>query len=60
MSAGLIGLVLAIVLAFICIGLLFIPVLMALGIANLVFTVIAGIKANDGKEYRYPFSFKFV
>ncbi len=43
-----------------CIGWLLIPVLMALWVAGIVFTVMAGIKANDGKEYNYPFSLKLI
>ncbi|KJU81247.1 orotate phosphoribosyltransferase, partial [Ectopseudomonas oleovorans] len=32
------------------------PLLMLLGLAALVLTIIAGIKANEGQPYRYPFS----
>jgi uncharacterized protein len=31
-----------------------------LGLLNLVFCIIAAIKANDGKDYRYPLSIGFV
>ncbi len=34
-----------------CIGWIIPP---ALGIADIVFTIVAGIKANDGIRYRYP------
>lgn len=30
------------------------------GIAGLVFAIIAGINTKNGKEYNYPFSFRFV
>ncbi|MGI9325414.1 MAG: DUF4870 domain-containing protein [Pseudomonadales bacterium] len=45
------------VLMFIAIGLLLLPVV---GIAALVFTVIAAIKANDGERYRYPISIRMI
>jgi len=36
------------------------PLLMLLGLAALVLTIIAGIKANEGQPYRYPFSWRLV
>ena len=40
-------------LSIILIGLLLIPVIM---IANLVLCILAGLKANEGVAYRYPFA----
>lgn len=37
-----------------------IPLLIALGIANLVFMIIAAIKASNGERYRYPCTIRFV
>lgn len=37
-----------------------IPLLVLLGIAALVLTIIAGIKANEGQAYRYPFAWRLV
>jgi len=45
------------ILMFIVIGALLLPVL---GIAAIVFTVIAAIKANGGEHYRYPVSWRLV
>lgn len=45
------------VLMFVAIGLLLLPVV---GIAALVFTIIAALKANDGERYRYPFSIRLI
>ena len=45
---------------FICIGWLMLPVLILIGIAALIFPIIAGIKANNGEDYKYPYSFEFV
>ena len=46
-----------IVLSFVLIG---IPLLVALGIFDLVFILIAAIKANDGVSYRYPLCFRAI
>ena len=58
--AMLAGLVAFFALACIGIGFLFIALIPAIGLAGLVFTVIAGIKANDGKDYRYPWTLTLV
>lgn len=42
---------------FICIG---IPMVMAVGVAELVFIIIAAIKANEGETYRYPFTLRLI
>lgn len=55
-----VGSVLAILLSFVCVGFLLIPVLLVIGLAGLVFAIIAGIKANDGKDYSYPWSLKLI
>ena len=47
-------------LMIVVIGVLLIPVLAILGIAWVVFTVIAGLKANEGKPYRYPLTIRFM
>jgi len=50
--------------AVVCFILMFVVVgvflLMALGIANLVFIIIAGLRANQGESYRYPFSLRLI
>jgi uncharacterized Tic20 family protein len=58
--ALLVGLVAAFVLSFFCVGYLLFPVVMLIGLAGLVFAIIAGIKANNGEDYKYPFSFELV
>lgn len=47
----------AFILVFVFIGILLLPVI---GIVDLVFTIIAAIKANDGVRYRYPFAIRFI
>lgn len=54
------GAVLAFIGMFFCVGWLLIPVLMAISFASLIFSVIAGIKANDGQAYRYPLTIRFL
>ncbi len=44
-------------LTFVLIGLILAPIL---GIAWLVLTVMAGIKANNGEAYRYPFALRLI
>jgi len=44
-------------LMFILIG---IPLMIGLGIFDLVVTIIAAIKANDGVRYRYPLRIRFI
>ncbi|MFC3549963.1 DUF4870 domain-containing protein [Lysobacter cavernae] len=51
------------VLVFVTLGIGFliaIPAWIVVGIAWLVFTIIAAIKANDGVSYRYPFTLRLV
>jgi len=46
-----------ILLSFVCIGVL-IPV--AISIVDLIFLLIAAVKANDGHHYRYPLTIRFI
>jgi uncharacterized Tic20 family protein len=51
------------VLTFITLGLgvfLAIPIGIAVGVAWLVFTIIAAIRANEGVRYRYPFTLRLI
>lgn len=41
-------------------ALLTVPVGILIGIAWLVFTIIAAIKANEGERYRYPFALRLI
>ncbi|MCL3778872.1 DUF4870 domain-containing protein [Prolixibacteraceae bacterium JC049] len=52
-----IGYIVLIPFVFIIIG---IPLMILLGLVQLIFTIVAGIKANEGVYYRYPFSFRFL
>lgn len=52
-----IAMVVCIVLTFVLIGLLLIPIV---GLAWLIFSIIAGIKANEGVAYRYPMTLRLI
>jgi uncharacterized protein len=58
--AALAGFFVAFVLSFFCIGWLLFPIVILIGLAGLVFSVIAAVKANNGEDYKYPYSFEFV
>ena len=47
----------AFILVFVLIG---IPLLWILGILNIVFAIVGGIKANDGVVWAYPFTIRFL
>jgi len=55
-----VSLVLGALLSVICIGVLFFILAGAIGLAGLIFAIVAGIKANDGKDYQYPYSLTLV
>ena len=51
--------IVAFILTVISLGLLFfVPTLV--WIANLVFCILAGLKANNGETYRYPFALRLI
>ena len=54
------GVAAAVLLSFFCVGFLLFPVVMLIGLAGVVFAIIAGIKANNGEDYKYPYSIEFV
>ena len=58
--AAIVGFLLAGVFAFFCIGFLLIPVVIAVGLCGMIFSIIAGVKANNGETYRYPVSLELV
>jgi uncharacterized Tic20 family protein len=52
-----IGYAICLCLAIVFIG---IPLMVALGIAWLVLTIVAGVRASEGVSYRYPATIRFV
>lgn len=53
-------LVYGVVCAALCLVLIGFLLLPALGIAALVLTILAAVKANDGERYRYPMIFRLL
>ncbi len=45
------------ILMFVLIGFVLLPIVMLL---NLVLCIVAGIKANSGESYRYPFAIRLI
>lgn len=49
---------------FICAVLIFVLIgiflLIILGIAHVILTILAAVKANNGEAYRYPFTIRFI
>jgi len=54
---ALILVVICFVLIFVLIGMLLLPLV---GLAVLILTILAGIKANNGEAYRYPFALRLI
>ncbi len=54
------GMVAGGILSFIGIGFLLFPLVMLLGLGGLILAIIAGIKANNGEDYKYPWSLELV
>lgn len=52
--------VVTVFLMFVLIGFLLIPLLALMGVAWLVLTIIAGLKANEGRPFRYPLTIRFI
>ena len=58
--AAMVAVVLGFALACIYVGVIFFFIAPALGVCGLVFAIIAGLKANEGVEYRYPYSLNLI
>jgi uncharacterized Tic20 family protein len=58
--AAVVGIAAAFALSFFCVGYLLFPVVMLIGLAGIVFAIIAGLKANNGEPYKYPWSLELV
>ncbi len=44
-------------LCFVCVGFVLLP---AVAVFDLIFLLIAAVKANDGEHYRYPLTIRFI
>ena len=54
-----VAMIVAIIITIVSFGLLFF-VPMLVGIAALVFCILAAMKANEGVDYRYPFAIRLI
>ena len=52
-----IAMVISIILMVVIIGGILAPIV---GLVNLVFCIIAAVKANNGEAYRYPFTLRLI
>ena len=50
-------LLVAILLIFVVVGIFLLP---AVAVFNIVFLIIAGVKANNGEHYEYPMTIRFI
>ncbi|MEO8439573.1 MAG: DUF4870 domain-containing protein [Spartobacteria bacterium] len=48
------------VAALLCFVLIGFPILVLLWLLNIVFVIIASVKASDGEFYRYPLTIRFI
>lgn len=48
------------ILHFFCIGFLLLPFVILIFLGGMVFAVIAAIKANNGEDYKYPWSLDLI
>lgn len=55
--SSIIYLVISTILVFLLIG---IPLLFAIAICTLIFSIVGAVKANSGELYKYPLSFSFI
>ena len=53
----LIWVIVGVILCFVFVGVF---LLMAMGVASVIFIIIAGIKANEGQSYQYPMNLRFI
>jgi len=58
--AVMVSVIVGFILSFICIGFIFFFVAMAIGLGGLILAILAGIKANNGEDYKYPWSLTLV
>lgn len=54
------GAMLAFLLHFFCIGFLLFPIVGLIGLGAIILAIIAGIKANNGEDFKYPWSLELI
>ena len=49
--------IIGVILLFVVVGIIILPVL---ALINLIFTIIAAVRAKDGERYQYPMTIRFL
>jgi uncharacterized Tic20 family protein len=55
-----IGSAVAFVLAFFCVGYFLFSILGLLALCGIILPIVAGVNANDGKDFKYPYTIEFL
>ena len=55
-----VGAAIAFILAFVCVGYLLFPVVGAIALCGIILPIIAGVRANDGVDFKYPYTIEFL
>lgn len=60
LSVIIVGLV-AVALVFTIVGIVIaIPMMLVVAVMAVVFPIVAAVRVNEGEDYRYPFSWRFI
>ena len=55
-----VGAAMAFILAFVCVGYLLFPLLGLIALCGIILPIIAGVRANDGVDFKYPYTIEFL
>ena len=55
-----VGAAVAFALSFICVGYLLFPILGVIALCGIILPIVAGVNANDGKDFKYPCTIEFL
>jgi hypothetical protein len=58
--ALLVGAAIAFVLAFFCVGYFLFSLLGVLALCGIILPIVAGVNANDGKDFKYPYTIELL
>jgi hypothetical protein len=58
--ALLVGAVVAFIFSFFCVGYLLFPLLGVLALCGIILPIVAGVKANEGRDFKYPCTIEFL
>jgi uncharacterized Tic20 family protein len=58
--ALIVGLAVGFILAFVCVGYALFPVVAAIALCGIILPIIAGVRANEGVDYKYPYTIEFM